>query len=154
MPATAIAVRPFTRPDVPQLHDLMLALADFEGYDLAVTPDDIIKRGLGTSPQFEALVAHREGSDMLLGMAVTYLIPYTYSLKPTMVLKELYVTEEARGAGVGEALFNAVKARAAAGDCGQLIWTVVPWNEKAKLFYAKLGGRPEEQWQSWVCDAL
>ncbi|MGI9370429.1 MAG: GNAT family N-acetyltransferase [Ruegeria sp.] len=152
MTVKEIVVRPFQAADVPQLHALMLALAEFEGYDLAVTPADIIDRGLSDAPQFEAFVAHHTGSTELLGMAVVYQIPYTYHLKPNLVLKELNVTEASRGSGVGEALFGAVKSRAAELQCGQLLWAVVPWNDKAKGFYSKNGGRSEDRWESWICD--
>ncbi len=152
MKTNEIVVRPFHAEDVPQLHALMSALADFEGYDLAVTPADVIRRGLSETPQFEAFVAHNKGSTDLVGMAVIYQIPYTYHLKPNLVLKELYVSEGSRGCGVGDALFGAVKARAAELQCGQLLWAVVPWNENAKRFYRKHGGRSEDRWESWICD--
>ncbi|MBL4614450.1 MAG: GNAT family N-acetyltransferase [Magnetovibrio sp.] len=147
-----ITVRPFQPPDVPQLHGLMRALAEFEGYEFVATQAGIMERGLSENPQFEALVAHFSGSDKLIGMAVIYQIPYTYHLKPNLVLKELFVTEQARGAGVGEALFNAVKVRASVLGCGQLLWSVVPWNDKAKSFYSKLGGRMEDRWEGWICE--
>ncbi len=113
MKTNEIVVRPFHAEDVPQLHALMSALADFEGYDLAVTPADVVERGLSETPQVEAFVAHYMWSTDLVGMAVVYQIPYTYHLKPNLVLKELYVSEGSRGCGVGNALFSAVKARAA-----------------------------------------
>ena len=149
-----IVVRSFQSPDVQQLHGLMRALAEFEGYEFAVTQTDIIERGLSKSPQFEAFVAHLSGSDKLIGMAVLYQMPYTYHLKPNLVLKELFVTKQARGSGVGEALFKGVKARASVLGCGQLLWTVVPWNDKAKSFYSKLGGRMEDRWESWICEDI
>ncbi len=89
MKSEEIVVRPFHAEDVPQLHALMSALADFEGYDLAVTPADVVERGLSEAPQFEVFVAHNTGSTDLVSMAVVYQIPYTYHLKPNLVLKEL-----------------------------------------------------------------
>ncbi len=75
MKAENIVVHPFHAEVVPQLHALMSALADFEGYDLAVTPADVIRPGLSETPQFEAFVAHHMGSTDLVGTAVVYQIP-------------------------------------------------------------------------------
>ncbi len=41
-------------------------------------------------------------------MAVFYLLPFTYDLRPTLVLKELYVDAPYRDRGVGEQLMAAV----------------------------------------------
>lgn len=147
-----VTVRPFTQDDVPQLLELMKALARFEGYidDFRITEAELIERGLGPAPQFEALVAHREGSPDLLGMTVIYLIPFTHTLRPKMVMKELFITKDARGLGLGTALFEAMLERARALDCYEVIWTVLKGNSPAEDFYRQRGASPDPVWDGWT----
>jgi len=154
MAKSDIAVRRFTRKDVPQLLALMRELAIFEDYidDFNVSEEDIVKRGLGPSPQFEALVAEDGSNDRLLGMAVLYTIPFSHDLRPTLVMKELYVAQDARSGGVGRKLFAAVAVRARELDCFRMIWTVLADNHKAKAFYQQHNGRCDEKWEGWILD--
>ena len=149
-----ISVRPFTRRDVPQLLSLMRGLAKFEGYIDAfeVTEEALLEHGLGHDPKFEAVVAHEEDKADLLGMAVLYAIPWTYDLRPNLVLKELYVDESARGMGVGAALFEAVARRARVLNCSRVLWTVLKGNGDAERFYRQQGGAPDPLWDSWTLD--
>lgn len=147
-------VRPFVESDVDELLELMRGLARFEGYidDFRVTAEDLIRHGLGDEPRFEALVAEREERTPLLGTAVVYRIPWTYDLRPTMVLKELYVASDARGLGVGRALMRAVARRAREIDCPRLNWTVLKSNVRGAEFYRGLGARLDPVWDSWGLD--
>ena len=59
---------------------------------------------------FTAFVAEQD--DDLVGMAVVYTIPWTYTLRPKVVLKELFVEEAARNMGAGRAPMAAVISHA------------------------------------------
>lgn len=155
MSLSSVSVRPFTVADVPQLLALMKGLAQFEGYidSFCVTEQDIEERGLGERPEFEALVATDEGGAELLGMTVLYTIPFTYDLKPTLVIKELFVSDTARGRGVGSALFSAIKRRAVDLGCPRIEWSVLNGNQPAMDFYRQQGAVPDPVWQGWVFQA-
>lgn len=147
-----VDVRPAVAPDAPRLLWLMRQLAVFEGYDaqFRVTEGDLLRRGLAnTMPaQFAAFVAQQAGAPVC-GYAVTYEIPFTYDLRPTLVLKELYVEEAARGRGAGDALMRRVFAHAQDRGAARLQWDVLPGNEAAKRFYRRLGGSPATDWERW-----
>lgn len=147
---SAVTVRDFHAGDILALLSLMRALAVFEGYDrqFAVTADDLATHGLGPDPLFGAKVAVSAGGD-LVGMAVHHTIRWTYDRRPTLVLKELYVCEDWRGAGVGHALMQAVASHACTIDAPRLHWLVLPDNQSAMRFYRSLGGEPVAGWQSW-----
>lgn len=149
MPKAAITVRPFEHGDVDAMLALMRALAVFEGYDdkFRVTRADIIEHGLGPSPRFGVLVAQVEGG--IVGIAVHYIIPWTYDLKPVVVLKELYVAEAARGMAVGHALVEQLRQYAVGIGASAIKWTVLKSNMPAKAFYHELGGEPDETWEMW-----
>jgi len=145
-----IEIRHFVENDIPELLRLMKELARFEDYidQFCVTEKDIFQRGLCEN-QFYALVAAQKKSHKLLGMAVLYIIPYTFTLKPNLVLKELYVDSSARGFGVGEKLFNSAVDFGRSMDCQQLLWTVMDGNKKAETFYSKKGAKKDLKWQNW-----
>lgn len=144
-------VREFNENDAEQLLKLMRGLAAFERYqdEFAVTKHDLIERGLSASPQFTALVAINR-NDELLGMAVYYLVPYTYDLAPDMVLKELFVSEGARSQGVGEALMKRLQQDAKSHGCKRIKWLVLSDNERAKSFYKRNGGEKDTKWENWT----
>src|SRR5882757_3686896 len=145
----AIMVRPFGRQDVGAVLALMRALAVFEGYDdkFRVTEADLITHGLGPSPRFGVFVAERE--DVIVGIAVHYIIPWTYDLKPVVWLKELYVAEAARGMAVGQALMEQLRQYADGIGASAIRWTALASNMPAKAFYRAVGGQPDEIWEMW-----
>ncbi|HEY3948705.1 GNAT family N-acetyltransferase [Phenylobacterium sp.] len=149
----AVQVRPFGVSDIAALRWLMLGLAEFEGYAdaFAVSEADLAAHGLGEAPRFRAFVADG-GDEGLLGMAVTYVIPWTFDFRPTLVLKEMFVAEPARARGVGRALFAAVAAEAGRMGASRINWTVLPHNTAAQAFYRAQGGRPDVEWQPWTLE--
>ena len=146
-----VTVRAFNESDIPELLELMQGLARFEGYidDFCVTHEDLLVHGLGPSPRFEAFVAETDNIVGLVGMAVVYHIPWTYDLRPTLIMKELFVRSEGRGRGVGRALLRRVAARALELDCPRVQWTVLDTNDPAKRFYEAAGAIKEEVWEPW-----
>jgi GNAT superfamily N-acetyltransferase len=63
----------------------------------------------------------------------------TWSGKPFLHLDCLYLTETARGAGVGSLLFDAVKLFATRQGLDELQWQTPDWNVAAERFYLKHG---------------
>ena len=149
----SVTVRPFRRDDVPQLHALMEGLAEFEGYidRFRVTEEDIVEFGLGERPTFSSYVAVDSAEPhVLLGMAVIYTVAWTYDMKPTVVLKELYVRPESRGLGVGCSLMAEVRRQGESIGASKVCWTVLQGNKAAEKFYQGLGGEPDSIWNNWV----
>ncbi|WP_051355390.1 GNAT family N-acetyltransferase [Mesorhizobium erdmanii] len=144
-----VIVRPFERRDVGAVLVLMRALAVFEGYDdkFRVTEADIVEHGLGPSPRLGVLVAEVDAA--IVGIAVHYLIPWTYDLKPVVVLKELYVAGAARGMSVGHALVGRLRDHAIGIGASAIKWTVLRSNEPAKAFYRSLDGQADDIWELW-----
>ena len=142
-------VRLAERGDVDRLLELMRGLARFEEYidDFAVTRESVLEHGFGEERLFTAFVAEHE--DDLVGMAVVYTIPWTYTLRPKVVLKELFVVEEARNMGAGKALMAAVVAHAKSIGAAEVIWTVMDGNDAAGDFYRSLGATPDHKWHNW-----
>lgn len=145
-------VRRACETDVSALLALMHELAEFEHYRerFRVTAQDLLDRGLKADrpQQFVAFIAEHEGA--AAGYALVYEIPFTYDLRPTLVLKELYVREQLRGLSVGADLMSAVIEHAKRHRCGRLKWEVLPDNDRAKRFYRRYGGAHDRQWENWI----
>lgn len=152
MSGLPLRIRRATPGDVPVLLALMRELAAFERYldRFAVTEAELLRRGFPATgePEFFALVAE-DPAGRLVGYAVYHFIPFTYDLRPTLVLKELFVRETVRSAGVGVALLDRLLAVARSHGCGLIKWAVLPENERAKAFYRRWGGSPDPQWEYW-----
>jgi GNAT superfamily N-acetyltransferase len=138
--------------DCPALLELMRGLAEFEGYldQYSVTVQDLEQRGFPTSgaPEFHALIAEVNGE--LTGMLVYYFIPFTFDLRPTLFIKELFVPKQARGQHIGEKLFTAVREIAIRENCGRIKWDVLHDNVTAQRFYERQGARHDARWLGYV----
>lgn len=152
-PGAPVTVRLANAGDAEALLQSMERLAEFEGYkaDFRVTTKELLARGLAASQgqEFLAFVADCAAGG-LSGHAVVQEIPFTFDLRPTLVLKELFVAAADRSRGVGTALMEAVIAYARRRGCGQLRWLVLPGNDAAKGFYERFGGAIDSAWENWV----
>lgn len=128
----------------------MRSLAEFEQYadTFAVTEDVLREQGFRSSPpDLYALVA--ESRDVLVGMAVFYIVAFTAEAVPALFVKELFVTPAVRGRQVGEALTKAVAREAVARGCGRVRWQVADWNVAGKRFYERLGAQADPVWVNY-----
>jgi GNAT superfamily N-acetyltransferase len=147
-------IRRAVAADAPQLLSLMRGLARFEGYDdrFAVTVETLLERGFSADrpPEFTAWVAELDG--VLVGYAVIYVIPYTFDLRPTVVLKELFIDESARGRNFGHGLMNEVIEHARTLNARLIRWQVLPDNAAAKNFYRQHGAAVDADWENWFIE--
>jgi GNAT superfamily N-acetyltransferase len=147
-------IRRAVADDAPQLLALMRKLAQFEGYDdrFAVTVKDLLERGFSSQrpPEFTAWLAELDGAPV--GYAVIYVIPFTFDLRPTVVLKELFIDEAARGRRFGHELMSAVIAHARSLGARLIRWQVLPDNAAAKSFYGQHRAEMDGAWENWFID--
>lgn len=139
-----VVVRPASAEDADILHRLMLGLAEHEGLApyVAVTPAGLAQALSARPPRAAFLLAE------LAGRPVGY-VSWTrvfgiWRGQDYLNLDDLFVTEEARGAGVGEALMRAF-AEEARRDGLSGRWEVAVHNHAAQRFYARLGAEMEEK---------
>lgn len=150
MKSDTISIRKAVAADSERLWELMKELAVFEKYIdvFAITPEVVKESGfIKSPPDFYCLVA--EEDTVIAGILVYYFIPYTAQNRPAIYMKELYVDEHYRGKQVGERLMYALKQQAELHNCGQIKWTVAPWNEGGKRFYERLGAYENTDWLNY-----
>jgi GNAT superfamily N-acetyltransferase len=139
--------RHWLEADIPAALHLMRELAVFEEYleSFAATESILLEQGFKLQPpNFDVLVAELNSS--IQGVLVYYFLPYTASAKPMLFIKELFISDGARGQGIGKALMHEASRIAVSRGCVGMKWTVASWNEAAKKFYAELGAVAHPVW--------
>jgi GNAT superfamily N-acetyltransferase len=133
-----IAIRFATEDDSGLLLRLIRELAAYERAPDAVvaTEEDLRRHGFGPDRQFEAIVAFVDGEPA--GAALFHSRFSTWLGRPCMHLEDLYVTEAARGRGVGRRLMARLAGIAVERGWGRIDFHVLEWNP-ARGFYHRLG---------------
>lgn len=142
----SVMVRHAERSDIAALLSMMKALALFEGYadKFRVTAAELEKR-LFDYRDFDVLVADQFGRPC--GMLVYYRLPFTYDLKPWVYMKELFVQEHVRSAGVGKALMHHFIEDCRQQGVSKIRFDVLQRNERAQRFYQSVGASADSDWQ-------
>jgi len=138
-------IRPATPADVETILGFIKGLAAFEREPDAVqaTLDDLLRDGFGKQPKFEVLIAELDGEPV--GFALFFPTYSTWEGRPGIYLEDLFVTEHARGQGLGRKLMAALAAIAVARGCRRLELSVLHWNP-TREFYHHLGMAHMQEW--------
>lgn len=141
----AVTIRFATAEDCPLLLRLIRELAAYEKAPAAVVASeaDLLQHGFGPDPQFEAILAFLDGEPA--GAALFHSRFSTWLGRPCMHLEDLYVTEAARGRGVGRRLIARLAAIAVERQWGRIDFNVLEWNP-ARRFYHRLGMAHVDGW--------
>jgi GNAT superfamily N-acetyltransferase len=140
------AIRRAERGDADELLRLICALAEFEKLE---PPDEaararLIADGFGDCPRYEAWLAVSERT--VLGYAIVFETYSSFRALPTLYLEDIFVLPEARGCGVGSALFQHARQLAAQRGCGRMEWCCLDWNTRAQAFYEGAAARRLSEW--------
>jgi GNAT superfamily N-acetyltransferase len=143
------AIREARREDVPTILQLIHDLAVYEKEPDAVrnTPEGLEEALFGSDPRIFAHVAEDDGG--VQGFALWFLNYSTWEGVHGIYLEDLYVRPEARGAGYGKALLQALAGIAAERGYARVEWSVLNWNEPSIQFYRSLGALPQEEWTTF-----
>ncbi|MET0307647.1 MAG: GNAT family N-acetyltransferase [Sphingomonas sp.] len=142
-----IHIRPTAPTDVPLILRFVRELAEFEREPDAVKATEPMLHGalFGERPAAEALIAELDG--VAQGFALFFQNFSTWTGRPGLYLEDLYVTPDARGAGVGTALLRHLAGIAIDRDCSRFEWSVLDWNEPAIQFYRAMGATSMDEWR-------
>jgi len=146
---TNFEIRQAEEEDVPEILELIKALAEFENLsDEVVATEELLKITLfGINSPAEVQIAYDKNNT--LGFALYFRSFSTFLGRPGIYLEDLYVRENARGKGVGEALLSRLAQRTREIGGGRLEWAVLNWNEPAIGFYQKMGAAPLDEWTTY-----
>jgi GNAT superfamily N-acetyltransferase len=132
--------------DIPSILSFIKDLADFEklSHEVVATEEKLKATLFGPRPVAEVLIAEWEGRPA--GFALFFHSYSTFLAKPGIYLEDLFVRNEYRSRGIGEALLKHLAGIAKERSCGRLEWSVLDWNERALKFYRGLGAVPMADW--------
>ena len=142
-----IAIRNATAADVPQIMRFVKELAEFEREaDKVVATEALLHQAMfgEDRPAAEAVIAEIDGKSV--GMALFFHNFSTWTGWRGLYLEDLYVTPEARGAGVGTALLRHLAGIAVDRGCTRFEWAVLDWNAAAIDFYRAMGAVAMDEW--------
>jgi len=142
-----VRIAPAAESDVPDIHALIRALADYErlAHHLVSTEADLRRDLFGPRPYAEVILA-KSGEDTI-GFALFFHNYSTFLGRPGIYLEDLFVLPERRGQGVGRALLVALARIATERGCGRLEWSVLDWNDTAIGFYRRMGADVMDDWR-------
>jgi GNAT superfamily N-acetyltransferase len=136
-----------TEADLPELLPLMRGYCDF--YEVDPSDEDLLamSRALIADPEREGtqLIA-RDDDGRPIGFATIFWTWTTLSASRLGVMNDLFVTEEARGTGIAEALIAACADRCRERGITSLDWTTAQDNYRAQRLYDRIGARRDERW--------
>ncbi len=139
-------VRRGRRSDSREFLRLVDGLAAFEKLQ---PPDEAAKRRMVEDVfrkrRLGLFVATMAGT--VVGYALYYFAYSSFLARQTLYLEDIFVLGEARGNGVGSALFRRCVREARERGCGKMEWAVLDWNRRAIRFYEKAGAKSLREWQ-------
>lgn len=141
-------IRAAAPADVPQILRFVQELAEFEREaDKVVATEELLHDAMfgNDRPAAEAVIAEIDGKPV--GMALFFHNFSTWTGWRGLYLEDLYVTPEARGAGVGTALLKHLAGIALDRGCTRFEWAVLDWNVNAQAFYKAMGAQSMDDWR-------
>lgn len=143
-----ITIRTAVPADIPRILFFVKELAEFEREaDKVVATEELLHQAMfgDDRPAAEAVIADLDGRPV--GMALFFHNFSTWTGWRGLYLEDLYVTPEARGAGVGTALLKHLAGIAVDRGCTRFEWAVLDWNVNAQKFYQSMGAVPMDEWR-------
>jgi GNAT superfamily N-acetyltransferase len=146
-PAAPFEIRGARPDDVPAIHAMIAALAEFErlSHLCVATERDIADALFGPRPAAEVLLATANG--VPAGFALFFHSFSTFLGRRGLWLEDLFVLPEFRRRGAAQALLRALAGIAVERGCGRFEWAVLDWNTPAIDFYRTLGATVLPDWR-------
>jgi GNAT superfamily N-acetyltransferase len=140
-------IRPAQPGDVPTIHAMIGALAEFEKLaHLCVGTEAHLAEALfGPRPSAEVLIACKDRTPA--AFALFFHNFSTFLGRPGLWLEDLFVLPEHRRQGCAQALLRALAGIARERGCGRFEWAVLDWNASAIAFYQSLGATVLPDWR-------
>ncbi|WP_299373341.1 GNAT family N-acetyltransferase [uncultured Tateyamaria sp.] len=134
-------IRPLTEPDLPQLHQMICALAAHHGDTPDVNPTQLRRDVFGPQRWFTVLVADM-GPKGLVGYTALLPLGQLQMGARGMDMHHLFVRPACRGQGIGKALMDAAQTHCRSLGCKIMTVGTHPDNHAAAQFYQTHGFAP------------
>jgi GNAT superfamily N-acetyltransferase len=143
---TQISIRAVERADLPKLLELVREMADVQrlAHAFEATEERFDTALFGDGPRVYALIAEMNGQPA--GYCIYYYSFSSFAAKPILYLEDIYVREIHRSARLGRRFMAKLAHIAREQDCYRMQWIVADWNERATVFYQRLGAEAIAGW--------
>lgn len=133
--------------DAELILQLIRELATYEKLvdRVTATIEDVKKTLFINNPNAHVLIAEEAGE--AIGFILYHTSYSTFLCKYCLHIEDLYVRENKRGNGYGEALIKAICDIAYEKDYGRIDWVVLNWNQPAIEFYKHIGAEEMSEWK-------
>jgi len=145
----SITVRAATEADVPQIHQFICDLAEYEKALSCVkcSPQSLAESLFDTEAVAYAMML--EIDRQAVGYVIYFYNYSTWEAAKGLYLEDLYVDPAYRGKGAGMAAMRALAKLAVEQSCKRFEWSVLDWNTPSKSFYESLGAKCMKEWESY-----
>lgn len=140
------SVRFASQEDIPVLLDMMAELAEFEQLqeDFNTSEESLKRYCFGEEKVVDIMIGFFR--DTPAGYAAFYQNYSTFLARPGIFLEDLYVRQQFRGTGVGQALFGRLCQEAESRGCARIEGMALSWNTRARRYYEALGAEALQGW--------
>ena len=133
--------------DLPDLLPLMRGYCDF--YEVAPADEALLamSRALIEDPERQGVqVIARDDGGRAIGFATIFWTWSTLSADRLGVMNDLFVSQDARGGGVADALIAACADQCRQRGVPDLAWQTAKTNERAQAVYERVGAKRDDRW--------
>jgi GNAT superfamily N-acetyltransferase len=144
-----------TEADLPELLPLLRGYCDF--YEVDPSDDELLamSRALIAGPELEGVqLVARDADGRAVGFATILWTWSTLSASRIGVMNDLFVSADARGGGVAEALIAACADRCRERGATSLGWQTAHTNRRAQAVYERVGATRDERWLDYSLGVL
>lgn len=148
-----VTFRKGTEADGELIIGYLKKLAEYEKLTEScnITPEALV-RLMHEENGLRVLIAELSGEAVGIMTYYFYKIA-TFSGKHVLYIEDVFIDEKYRGNGIGGRFFSEAKKIAEEKGCDRLEWKCLDWNEPAKGFYEKIGGKiSSEGWLTYTIE--
>ena len=141
-------IRYATTTDISLILDFIKELAEYEKLlDEVIATPDLLREWLFEKKKAEVLIGELGGKPV--AFALFFHNFSTFLGRAGIYLEDLYVRPDARGKGIGTAMFQYIARLTLQRGCGRLEWSCLDWNANAISFYESFGAEAMSDWTNY-----
>lgn len=140
-----LKIRKTAREDVPAVIAMLREFAAYEKLEeyCTITEEKLTEAMFGNGFFVEGLIAFDGNTP--IGYAVFYPYFATFRGERGLYLEDIYITDEYRGRGIGDAMLKELAKIAKSGGGERIDFQVLVWNTPAIKFYEKHGAERDHE---------
>ncbi|MFW5794757.1 MAG: N-acetyltransferase family protein [Bacillota bacterium] len=146
-----LEIKPAKKEDASLVLAFIKAIAKYEKLtDKVEAKVEDIEKSIFDNQEAYIVIAYLD--NLPVGFALYFYNYSTFKGRKGLYLEDLFVYKKYRGKGIGNKLFEYLKALAKAKNCGRMEWVCLDWNKSAIEFYKKKQAISLDDWITFRLD--